>query len=176
MTQLSLKLRETKEINLSVQSQVPAKKKIAKCIQLYFKTRFLALIILTCFTRYTIEMRYARKITSIPIKCREMIPQTKKIWIQWMILIKEARSSRAKPKILHLLIQSLRCSNSMGRALTLVVWIDPQQTLNINRVASCLQIQPQSREDSFLMLQTIHQSKDTHIMASQVCNITTLPT
>lgn len=55
-----------KDLNLLL-----ARKKIAKCTQLSCRIKSQELIMLICFMRYIIEMRYAKKTTFTPIKCRE---------------------------------------------------------------------------------------------------------
>ena len=68
----TLKLRGIRAgISLSVPNLQQVRKKIAKCTQPYFKTKFWELIIPTYFTKYIIEMKYSKKIIYIPTKCRE---------------------------------------------------------------------------------------------------------
>ena len=58
-------------ISLRGQNLRQARKKIAKCTQLYSKIRSSELIMLIYFTRFTIETKYVRKTIYIHIRCRE---------------------------------------------------------------------------------------------------------
>lgn len=52
-----------------VQSQALAKRKTRRCTRPYSKIRYWALTIHSCFTKFIIAMRYAKKIISIRFRC-----------------------------------------------------------------------------------------------------------
>ena len=139
-----------------------ARKKIAKCTQLFFRIRSSGLTIPIYFMKYTIEMKFVRKIISTHIKCRGKAQVMQKTVMRWMRVV--PRESRNIPSlrcmILHPSIPSTQSLNSMGKVQTQVPCLGRPLILNINQAVSYQLMSLQSSEASSLMRLIIPPCKD----------------